>query len=202
MVCVASALGLFEPDEPDVKTMYTSLIQNFNRFVLEQLHQECSMDRTLSGPIGAGSSGVPNTSPIQQIFGMKTASTNICGHCGMEEERITYPFVLDLQWPKPATTANAHQSSKNHHHSHAKNQQQPMSFSEILQTSVSRESHNRVWCTQCQQYQPTTSRKTLLDLPFVLSINTAVGAKDMNTPAMSGMFLDDNGKGSEWLPLR
>jgi len=99
----ASALGLFEPDEPDSKTMYSSLIQNFNRFVLEQLHQECSLDRAsvagLNAPAGLASS------PIQRVFGMKTASTNICGHCGLEEERITYPFVLDLMWPKPVSLA-------------------------------------------------------------------------------------------------
>jgi PAB-dependent poly(A)-specific ribonuclease subunit 2 len=98
---------LFEPDEPDVKTLYSSLIQNFNRFVLEQLHQECSLDR-VPGVNNSSNSAAANPppsvltpSPIQQVFGMKTASTSICSHCGLEEERIMYPFVLDLMWPKP-----------------------------------------------------------------------------------------------------
>ncbi|KAG0202360.1 poly(A)-specific ribonuclease [Mortierella sp. GBA30] len=196
----ASALGLFEPDEPDVKTLYSSLIQNFNRFVLEQLHQECNLDRNAQ-TASLNPPSVLAPSPIQQLFGMKTASTSICGHCGLEEERITYPFVLDLMWPKPAAAVNAHQSSKNHHHHKAKDLLHPMSFSEILRASICRETHNRVWCTQCQQYQPTTSRKSLQDLPLVLSINTAVNSKDP-APVSSGMFLDENGKGSEWLPLR
>ncbi|KAG0195882.1 poly(A)-specific ribonuclease, partial [Mortierella sp. NVP41] len=195
----ASALGLFEPDEPDSKTMYSSLIQNFNRFVLEQLHQECSLDRASTAAGLNHPSGLA-TSPIQKVFGMKTASTNICGHCGLEEERITYPFVLDLMWPKPPAPANAHQSSKNHHH-HKVKEQHPMSFAEILKASVWRETHNRVWCTQCQQYQPTTSRKALQDLPLVLSINTAINSKEQ-PPVSSGMFLDDHGKGADWLPLR
>ncbi|KAF9380588.1 poly(A)-specific ribonuclease [Podila verticillata] len=208
----ASALGLFEPDEPDVKTLYSSLIQNFNRFVLEQLHQECSLDRVPGVNISSNSSNSAATnpppsvltpSPIQQVFGMKTASTSICSHCGLEEERIMYPFVLDLMWPKPTQTSNVHQSSKNHHHHAAsiKQQQQPMGFADILKSSICRESHNRVWCTQCQQYQPTTSRKSLLDLPLVLSINTGISSKDASTVS-SGMFLDESGKGADWLPLR
>ena len=36
----------------------------------------------------------------------------------------------------------------------------------------------------------------------MLSINTAVTGKDVNVPVSSGMFLDENGKGSDWLPLR
>ncbi|KAF9355394.1 poly(A)-specific ribonuclease, partial [Mortierella sp. AD094] len=103
----ASALGLFEPDEPDIKTMYSTLIQNFNRFVLEQLHQECSLDRATTAT-SLNPPSVLTPSPIQQIFGMKTASTSVCGHCSLEEERVTYPFVLDLIWPKPATVPNAH----------------------------------------------------------------------------------------------
>jgi PAB-dependent poly(A)-specific ribonuclease subunit 2 len=80
--------------------MYSTLIQNFNRFVLEQLHQECGFDKP---PVSANPAPSINQppSPIQQVFGMKTASTSICGHCGLEDERITYPFVLDLVWPKP-----------------------------------------------------------------------------------------------------
>ncbi|ORZ06801.1 ubiquitin carboxyl-terminal hydrolase-domain-containing protein, partial [Lobosporangium transversale] len=179
----ASALGLFEPDEPDTKTMYSSLIQNFNRFVLEQLHQECSLDR-VSASATLNPLPVSALSPIQQIFSIKTSSTSICGHCGLEEERVTYPFVLDLLWPKPT-----------------KEIQQPMLFSEILKASICRESHNRVWCSQCQQYQPTTNKKTLQDLPLVLSINTALNPKEPN-PVSCGVFLDENGKGSQWLPLR
>ncbi|KAG0356532.1 poly(A)-specific ribonuclease [Podila minutissima] len=206
---MSSALGLFEPDEPDVKTLYSSLIQNFNRFVLEQLHQECSLDR-VPGVNNSSNSATANPPPsvltpssIQQVFGMKTASTSICSHCGLEEERIMYPFVLDLMWPKPTQTSNVHQSSKNHHHHAAsiKQQQQPMGFADILKSSICRESHNRVWCTQCQQYQPTTSRKSLLDLPLVLSINTGISSKDTSTVS-SGMFLDESGKGADWLPLR
>ncbi|KAG0230876.1 poly(A)-specific ribonuclease [Mortierella sp. GBA43] len=194
----ASALGLFEPNDPDTKTMYSALIQNFNRFVLEQLHQECGQDRTtiLTMP------NTPSGSPIQQIFGMKTVSTSVCGHCGLEEERVTYPFVVDLMWPKPSASApNAHQSSKIHNLNKVKELQQPLSFSEIMKASLCRESHNRVWCSQCQQYQPTTSKKSLQDLPLVLSINTAVNPKD-TYPVSTGMFLDESGKGSQWLPLR
>lgn len=76
-----------------------------------------------------------------------------------------------------------------------------MGFADILKSSICRESHNRVWCTQCQQYQPTTSRKSLLDLPLVLSINTGISSKDASTVS-SGMFLDESGKGADWLPLR
>ncbi|KAI7828196.1 ubiquitin carboxyl-terminal hydrolase-domain-containing protein, partial [Gamsiella multidivaricata] len=168
----ASALGLFEPDEPDTKTMYSSLIQNFNRFVLEQLHQECGSDRTATIASNPHPGSAP--SPIQQVFGMKTANTSTCGHCGLEEERITYPFVLDLTWPKPEL-------------------QNPMSFSDIMKASLSRESHNRVWCSQCQQYQPTTSKKTLQDLPLVLSINTAVNPKDPRECAIFIFTLTNNG---------
>ncbi|KAF9583086.1 poly(A)-specific ribonuclease [Lunasporangiospora selenospora] len=195
----ASALGLFEPDEPDVKTMYSSLIQNFNRFLLEQIHQECGSERNIPvGPQGALSTTSP--SPIQSIFGMKTASVSVCGQCKTEEERITYPFVLDLTWPKSATGPSAHQSSKTLHQ-HQTKSQLPMSFSDVLKATLSREAHNRVWCSHCQQYQPTTSRKTLQELPLVLSINVGVNPKEL--PAVSaGMFLDENGKGSEWLPHR
>ncbi|KAJ3209636.1 poly(A)-specific ribonuclease, partial [Clydaea vesicula] len=36
----AAALGLFEPDHATQKTSFASLIQNFNRFIFEQIHSE------------------------------------------------------------------------------------------------------------------------------------------------------------------
>ena len=97
--------------------MYSSLIQNFNRFVLEQLHQECSLDRA-SAAAGPNTPSGLATSPIQRVFGMKTANTNICGHCGLEEERITYPFVLDLMWPKPVSFKLIDQLQRIYHSSY------------------------------------------------------------------------------------
>lgn len=37
---------------------------------------------------------------IQQLFGLKTASVSQCSQCGNEASRVTYPFVVDLVYPK------------------------------------------------------------------------------------------------------
>jgi PAB-dependent poly(A)-specific ribonuclease subunit 2 len=95
---LASALGLFEPEEPDENTPYLQLMQGFNRFILEQLHQECNTEnnpRLLKYlPLEETSYSV-----IQQLFGMQIASIGRC-QCGTQTERSTTPFVVDLQTPK------------------------------------------------------------------------------------------------------
>ncbi|KAI9283728.1 ubiquitin carboxyl-terminal hydrolase-domain-containing protein [Umbelopsis sp. AD052] len=102
----AGALGLFEPEQPDHSISYSMLIQNFIRFILEQLHQETFTPN--SNPIVLRSitaasevetsSDMPST--IQQVFGLKTTNYSKCSHCSNEIIRTTYPYVVDIMYPK------------------------------------------------------------------------------------------------------
>jgi hypothetical protein len=103
---VAGALGLFEPEQPDHSISYSMLIQNFIRFILEQLHQETftpTSNPIVLRSINAASevessSDMPST--IQQVFGLKTTNYSKCSHCSNEIIRTTYPYVVDIMYPK------------------------------------------------------------------------------------------------------
>ncbi|KAL0092235.1 ubiquitin carboxyl-terminal hydrolase-domain-containing protein [Phycomyces blakesleeanus] len=114
----AAALGLFEPETPDRNISYSTLMQNFTRFIMEQLHQESNasnenplISKILNLDNDAVKSGdslaVP--SPMQQLFGLQTLSQSKCGSCNHEISRITYPFVVDMLYPKKAWCPSCHQ---------------------------------------------------------------------------------------------
>src|SRR5690348_13637121 len=93
---LALALGLFEPDEPDENTPYSVLIQNFNRFILEQLHQECNSNNNPRLLKSLPSEQTPH-SMIQQLFGMQVASISKC-QFETQTDRLTTSFVVYLQF--------------------------------------------------------------------------------------------------------
>lgn len=103
---VAGALGLFEPEQPDHSISYSMLIQNFIRFILEQLHQEtftpASNPIVLRSITAASDVETPPDIPstIQQVFGLKTTNYSKCSHCSNEIIRTTYPYVVDIMYPK------------------------------------------------------------------------------------------------------
>lgn len=91
------------------------MIQNFVRFILEQLHQEANTPT--SNPIILTTYKSPPTtteeettldadtpttipSPMQQLFGLQTLTQSKCSVCDNEASRITYPFAVDLLYPK------------------------------------------------------------------------------------------------------
>jgi PAB-dependent poly(A)-specific ribonuclease subunit 2 len=82
------------------------LIQNFIRFILEQLHQETyvpTANPILLPSIAANTeqeaaADLPST--IQQVFGLKTTNYSKCSHCSNEIIRTTYPYVVDIMYPK------------------------------------------------------------------------------------------------------
>ncbi|CAG8580781.1 604_t:CDS:10 [Cetraspora pellucida] len=154
----AVALDLFEPDKPDEKSPYSMLIQSFNRFILEQLHQECNSDNNprllKSLPLEKTSLSV-----IQQLFGMQMISVNKC-QCEAETERNITSFVVDLNY-----------SIKNSKDKHTA----PKSFIDILRSSIRRETQPKAWCNNCQQYTPIIAKKIPKSLPPVLTINCGLG---------------------------
>jgi PAB-dependent poly(A)-specific ribonuclease subunit 2 len=82
------------------------LIQNFIRFILEQLHQETftpNSNPILLRSITAAVEEEPAAdmpSTIQQVFGLKTTNYSKCSHCSNEIIRTTYPYVVDIMYPK------------------------------------------------------------------------------------------------------
>ncbi|KAG1059032.1 hypothetical protein G6F42_028451 [Rhizopus arrhizus] len=96
---------------------------------------------------------VPST--MQQLFGLQTLSSSKCGSCQEQVSRITYPFVVDMLYPKK----NDRKSRKR-------------SFTSILKASMYRENQTKAWCTHCHQYQPTTTKKIICGLPGVMLINS------------------------------
>lgn len=163
----ASALGLFEPETPNRNLSFSTLMQNFTRFIMEQIHQESNIpsanpliSKALIRDIAIKSEEeqektleIPST--MQQLFGLQTLSQSKCGSCQEEVSRITYPFVVDMLYPKK----NDRKSRKR-------------SFTSILKASMYRENQTKAWCANCHQYQPTTTKKIICGLPGVMLINS------------------------------
>ncbi|CAG8540283.1 10144_t:CDS:10 [Acaulospora colombiana] len=175
----ASALELFEPEEPDEKTAYSLLIQNFNRFILEQLHQECNSD---NNPRLLKSLPLEQTSlsMVQQLFGMQVVSINLC-QCETKTERHTIPFVVDL----------------NYYANNSKGKGSAVkSFVEVLRSCIQRETQPKAWCNKCRKYVPTIAKRIPKGLPPILSINCGLG-----TTAPAEFWRSPDGNKS-WLAKR
>ncbi|KAI9313283.1 ubiquitin carboxyl-terminal hydrolase-domain-containing protein [Dichotomocladium elegans] len=153
----AGALGLFEPETPDSKLSYSMMIQTFLRFLLEQLHLETDtpMNPLISSTIlQLEQQDFPMPSTIQQVFGLQTLTQSRCSSCNHDVSRITYPFVIDMLYPK-------------------KDQKmRKRSFTSILKGSMYRENQTKAWCVNCRQYQLMSVKKAIQSLPSVLLINS------------------------------
>jgi PAB-dependent poly(A)-specific ribonuclease subunit 2 len=90
-------------------------MQNFTRFMMEQIHQEANVpssnpliSKALVRKIMEKEDGEVKTldtpSTMQQLFGLQTLSQSKCGSCQEEVSRITYPFVVDMLYPKKVTS--------------------------------------------------------------------------------------------------
>ena len=53
-----------------------------------------------------------------------------------------------------------------------------LSFSQILKSSVERETTSRGWCSRCQRYQSLATRKTIHSVPAVLMLNAAINSPE------------------------
>lgn len=71
-----------------------------NPLISKTLHQEPNTsagdDETAKDE--KSKSSIP--SPIQQLFGLQTLSQSECSSCQHEQSRTTYPFVVDMLYPK------------------------------------------------------------------------------------------------------
>ena len=95
----AAALSLFEPDIPDSTFSYSGLIQSLARFLLEELHGEAFQQED-NNPVISKLLDSPGISTIQQLFGVQTLYTIECASCEQVVKRTTFPFVIDMIYPR------------------------------------------------------------------------------------------------------
>jgi hypothetical protein len=151
-----SALGLVEPPDAEIDQMtYPRLVQQFTRFLFEQLHKETTAH---------------GRSICTALFGASTSTRSRCLACRGETTREASFFDYDIAYPDAAadtaaaTTADAPSSS----------------FADVLRTTFEKRVRTKTWCERCKQYQLTTQVKRIASLPNSLCLYSAVSPSIMD----------------------
>ncbi|KAL2208105.1 putative PAB-dependent poly(A)-specific ribonuclease subunit [Sarocladium strictum] len=141
----ASHLGLLEED-PHGSSLNV-MLQGLTRFLLEKVtHDHSTMPS--------------NPAVMNQILSTDATSSIRCMNCRSEFSRPGSTFVNDLLYP----SLSQNRGTKSPR----------ISFSQVLKSSVERETTSKGWCSRCQRYQTIATRKSIRSVPAVLMLNTAI----------------------------
>jgi len=104
----AAALGLMDLEDSTSQISYSSLIQTFNQFLLDQMTVEADLTPNPNPLLRKdGQSGtVPST--VSQLFGMHTTTKTLCPECGAQSGRDSLKNVLDLVYPRKVRPFSFH----------------------------------------------------------------------------------------------
>ncbi|GAA5911786.1 hypothetical protein JCM6882_003353 [Rhodosporidiobolus microsporus] len=165
-----TALGLIDHENDAAKSVaYATLIQTFNRYLLEQLTSESSLPPPSSRrPHPSIIKDIPPQAgrpPLAQLVKLETTSVSVCQNCQAKSERDTALNVVDMVYPRRAMS----------------NEPQPATtFSSILSSSIARETIARLPCSSCKQNTHIRIRRVLPPaaesgpLPPVFVLNAGV----------------------------
>ena len=195
----AAALGLMDWDDESSTQSYTTLIQTFNRFIIESMATAAELTPFDDQRIfkWAATAGDKPLSPIMQMFGIETTTVSVCFHCAAKTTRAGITSVLDLIYPrKVCRTPDRLLGLSNSRATQAMSNEHPPSadFQSILRASLSRETTTKTTCSSCRQPTHLRVRRILSRtdgafLPPVLAINAGV-----HTPEHVGIWLDRRGE--------
>jgi PAB-dependent poly(A)-specific ribonuclease subunit 2 len=143
----AVSLNLLEEFAPNVAL--TNMIQNLNRFLLDNISEE------FRRAPGYGESPL-----MEQVLETQAKASMRCAQCANETIRDGKNFVNELVYPAKHVMKNTRIPRP--------------SFSQILKASVERQDQTRGWCTKCNRYQQMVQRKTVQSVPGVLMLNAAI----------------------------
>ncbi|CAI6344974.1 unnamed protein product [Macrosiphum euphorbiae] len=180
----ATALGLILPEHNNAemknKINISILIQNWNRFILHQIHLELLRSKKgLTDEQGKfifkdtdfpsiGGQQVRkkiknkeddyNETEITRLFGCKQLHINKCLKCNHEFSKQSNLMVCNLVYPE-----SSDDKSK--------------SFCDLLQQSICPKQTTTTWCERCESFQQTLQNRTLKSLPAILTVNCAIESK-------------------------
>ncbi|UKZ49966.1 poly(A)-specific ribonuclease [Trichoderma virens] len=107
----------------------------------------------------------PSSPAMDKALATSATSTIRCFSCRSEYTRPGSTFVNDLLYPPIKTPGRNNKAPR-------------ITFSQILKSSVERETTSKGWCGRCQRYQTIATRKTIHSVPDVLMLNTAITGSD------------------------
>lgn len=93
-----TALGLIDHDGESSTVAYASLIQTFNRYLLEQMTAESHVAESKPALV-KGATGTPGP-PLSQLIRLDAKSISTCSQCGTASSRDTSLNVIDLIYPR------------------------------------------------------------------------------------------------------
>ncbi|BGO90283.1 hypothetical protein NBRC10512_004804 [Rhodotorula toruloides] len=169
-----AALGLIDHENDATKSVaYATLIQTFNRYLLEQLTAESVLPASSKSMPSQQVSLLKNAPedsqrkpPLAQLVKVETHSLSTCQNCLAKSDRETSLNVIDLVYPRKAMSNEA---------------PAPNTFSAILASSIMRETIARLPCSSCRQNTHVRVRRAIPDmaqLPPVFVVNAGVRTAD------------------------
>jgi PAB-dependent poly(A)-specific ribonuclease subunit 2 len=164
---------------------YASLIQTFNRYLLEQMTAE---SQNVAGSNPSLFKNVPDSlsrAPLAQLLRVEAKTVSVCQQCGVAASRETSLSVIDLVYPRRVSPhvdfSDARTTEANPPSQAMSNELPPASdYASLLRNSIHRETIARMVCPSCRQSNHLRIRRVLSDapLPPVLVVNAGVRTSD------------------------
>jgi PAB-dependent poly(A)-specific ribonuclease subunit 2 len=155
----AASMGLMDKDDAsNADAAYSSLIQTFNRFLLETVSVESAE---------AASPTSSDVDLIRRLFVNTQFTVQICGTCRTVSQRPSGSNIVDLLYPRKAMSNEL---------------APPSDFASILRSSLLRETLAKATCRTCNTPASAIRSQRVLppieSLPQALSVNCAINTSD------------------------
>ncbi|OTB09293.1 hypothetical protein M426DRAFT_77218 [Hypoxylon sp. CI-4A] len=151
----AGKLGLLEEEPHSSRTV---MLQQLTRFLLRQMTHNYSL---MAHNLHSYTPEAPRPASFEELFQTSATSSIRCMNCRSETTKQDHTMVNELMYP---------QSKSGHRNPRIR----PATFSQVLKSSVERETTNKGWCNNCHRYQTLATRKTIHNIPSVLMLTTAI----------------------------